>query len=72
MRKEVREAKISAEMISKLEQLKDAGAAPFTLSEEQKAIIMEYYHKKDKRELAKLLGMSETTLRRCHKGLMND
>ena len=63
---------ISEDMIKKIEQLKDGGSKPFTLSEEQKAIIMEYYYKKDKRQLARLLGMSEATLRRHHKDLMND
>ena len=72
MMKSVKEVKISADMIKKIEKLKDAGVTPFTLSEEQKAIIMEYYYKKDKRELARLLGMSEATLRRHHKDLMND
>ena len=72
MMKSVKEVNISADMIKKIEQLKDGGSKPFTLSEEQKAIIMEYYYKKDKRELARLLGMSEATLRRHHKDLMND
>jgi DNA-directed RNA polymerase specialized sigma subunit len=72
MMNSVTEVNISREMMEKLAGLKDAGTAPFTLSEEQKAIIMEYYYKKDKRELARLLGMSEATLRRHHKDLMND
>ena len=71
MMKSVKEVKISADMIKKIEKLKDAGVTPFTLSEEQKVIIMEYYYKKDKRELARLLGMSEATLRRHHKDLIN-
>lgn len=72
MMKEIREVKISTDMMEKLSQLKDGGTKPFTLSDEQKAIIKEYYYKKDKRALAKLLGMSEATLRRYHKDLMND
>ena len=72
MMKSVKEVNISADMIKKIEKLKDGGSKPFTLSGEQKAIIMEYYYKKDKRQLARLLGMSEATLRRHHKDLMND
>jgi DNA-directed RNA polymerase specialized sigma subunit len=72
MMKSVKEVNISADMIKKIEKLKDGGPKPFTLSEEQKTIIMEYYYKKDKRELARLLGMSEATLRRHHKDLIND
>lgn len=72
MMKSVKEVNISADMIKKIEKLKDGGSKPFVLSKEHKAIIMEYYYKKDKRELAKLLGMSEATLRRHHKDLMND
>ena len=72
MMKSVKEIKISGEMIEKLNRLKDGGSRPCILSEEQKAIIIEYYYKKDKRELARLLGMSEATLRRHHKDLMND
>lgn len=72
MMRQVETVKISADVIAKLEKLKDAGKTPLKLTEEQEAIILEYYNKKDKIELAKFIGISENSLRRHYKRLASD
>lgn len=65
----ITEFKISDEMQSKIDAIQNVSPSKVTVTEEQKAIILKYYEKKNKEELAKLLGMSYSTLKKIYKEL---
>lgn len=60
--KKTEQIKISDEMRARLNALTDAPRHVVLLTEEQKAIILEYYPIKKKGELAALLGVSKSFL----------
>lgn len=64
--------KISDDMRAKLEALTDAPRHSIDLTDEQKAIIIEYYPKKKKDELATLLGVSKSYLTQKYNDLVKD
>ena len=71
--KTIETAKISEEMLAKINSLRDAGRAPVEIfTKEQDAIILEFYEKKNKIELSKLLGVCENTMRRRYKELISN
>lgn len=60
--KRVEQVKISDDMKAKLEALEDAPPPDLKWTPEQDAIIMEYYNKKRKDQLADVLGVSKSSL----------
>lgn len=61
---------ISEEMLDKLAEIDDAGKKGNLLfTKEQEAIIVEYFPKKNKEQLAELLGVNVGTLRKYYKRL---
>lgn len=61
---------ISDEMLDKLAEIDDAGKKGNLLfTKEQEAIIVEYFPKKNKEQLAELLGVNVGTLRKYYKRL---
>lgn len=60
---------ISAEMRAKLDALSESGGVGKMFTPEIDAILLEYWPKKHKGELSKLLGMSDTTLRKRYREL---
>jgi transcription initiation factor TFIIIB Brf1 subunit/transcription initiation factor TFIIB len=60
---------ISAEMRAKLEALEDSPINTRRFTPETDAILLEYWTRKRRPELAKLLGFSDTTLRKRYKEL---
>jgi hypothetical protein len=70
MRKTVENFNISEEMMAKLDGLRDAGrGARKVFTREEDAIIKEFYVKKDKKELSKMLGVCASTLRQRYREL---
>ena len=68
--KKVETYTISDEMRKKIEALKDSTRAHFKeFTEEEDAIILEYYVKKNKEELAKALGSCAETVKKRYKVL---
>lgn len=65
----ITEFKISDEMQSKIDAIQNVRPSKVIVTDEQKAIILKYYEKKNKEELAKLLGMSYSTLKSIYKKL---
>jgi len=62
--------KISKEMQAKIDQIKDATRSfPKSFTPEQDAIILTYYEKKEKKELAELVGVCISTMRKRYKEL---
>jgi len=55
---------LSDEMLKKINSLTDSAKKNIVFTKEQDYIIKEYYHKKSKQELSKLLGICENTLRK--------
>lgn len=71
--KKIETFKISKEMQEKIDQLKDTSRSfPKTFTPEQDAIILEYYHKKEKKELADLIGVCISTMRKRYKELKDE
>lgn len=64
---------ISKKMLEQIESLRDTERTPpRQFTEEQDAIIKNFYMKKNKKDLAKLLGCCEGTMRRRYKDLTRD
>lgn len=64
--------KISSDMLEKLNVLEDAVIREKIWSEEDDAIIKEFYPLKNKEELAKLLGVSYKTLLKRYRELTDE
>jgi len=65
--------KLSEEMLEKLNAIRDAGhntVKEFTA--EQDAMILEFYDKKNKAGLAKIVGVCASTMRNRHKELTEE
>jgi len=60
---------ISAEMLSKLEALQDGTTGKIIFTPKEDEIILQFWEKKNKAELSKLLGYSENTIRNRFKEL---
>ena len=74
MKTEIQHFTISDEMRKKLESLTDSGNGnkKRQFTPEEDAIIKEYFPKKNKQELARILGMCENTMRERYKVLVNE
>jgi len=62
-------AEISKEMMLKIEELQSGHRSKVEFTPEQDAVILEYYEKKNKSQLAKLLGVAEGTMRNRYREL---
>ena len=62
-------AEISKEMMLKIEKLQSGHRSKVEFTPEQDAVILEYYEKKNKQQLSKLLGVAEGTMRKRYKEL---
>ena len=60
---------ISAEMLSKLEALQNGTVGKVIFTPEEDEMILQFWEKKNKAELSKLLGYSENTIRNRFKEL---
>jgi DNA-directed RNA polymerase specialized sigma24 family protein len=70
---EIKGFQLSDEMREKLDKLSKAGTSSGKLfTKEQEFVILEYFHKKNKDELADLLGVNISTLRRHYKRLKKE
>lgn len=67
----VTRVEISAEMKARLDSLTDSPTQEKKFKPEVDAILLEYWPKKNKTELAKMLGFSDTTLRKRYRELTN-
>ena len=64
---------ISEDMLAKIDALRDTERTPpRQFTEEQDAIILTFYKKKNKGDLAKLIGCCQSTMRRRYLELTND
>lgn len=64
---------ISKEMLAKIDSLRDTERTPpKQFSIEQDAIMLKYYEKKNKKDLAELLGVCQSTMRKRYKELTDD
>lgn len=65
----VTRVEISAEMKARLDAIADSPANTKGFTPEMDTILLEYWPKKNKSELAKVLGFSDTTIRRRYREL---
>ena len=64
---------ISKEMLAKIDSLRDTERTPpKQFTEEQDAIILTFYKKKNKGDLSKLIGCCPGTMRKRYLELIND
>ena len=67
------DTKISKKMLEQIESLRDTERTPpRQFTDEQDAIIKNFYLKKNKKDLANLIGCCESTMRKRYKELTND
>lgn len=71
--KTVQHVKISCEMLQKLESINDSiRSHGVQFTQEQDEIIKQYYVKKNKRDLAKMMGICYNTLKRRYDELVEN
>lgn len=68
----IEEVKISKKMLEQIESLRDSERTPpRQFTPEQDAIILQFYEKKNKKDLSRLLGCCEGTMRKRYLDLKN-
>lgn len=68
----VEAVEISQELLDLVEAVPDVAPKSVPLSPEADAVILKYYHKKNKRQLAKVLGIGRDRLRERYQELVKD